>query len=252
LFPSPFVRPEDPQKIYGDPDKYFANHDEAAKVASLRVMIDDLRSRIDGPLESLLDIGSGQGEMLVAAEQAGVRAVGLEFSQAMIDAAGQRGFTVRRQSAEEHAAEGHTYDAVTLAAVIEHVYDPDSLVAAIATLLRPGGIVYIECPNEPNLLSDVVAVANRARRSKAVINLSPSFSPFHVYGFNPGAMRRLLDKHGFDVVDLKIRARLILPAQETLPDKVQGMVASLVHGIATRTGRASNMEVLAVPRRRTS
>src|SRR3954469_4646793 len=84
LFPDPFPFPVDPQRLYGDPEKYFATHDADAKVASYQHIISELivDSGIERP--SLLDIGSGRGEALHAAQSLGLTdIVGLELSEAM-------------------------------------------------------------------------------------------------------------------------------------------------------------------------
>jgi 2-polyprenyl-3-methyl-5-hydroxy-6-metoxy-1,4-benzoquinol methylase len=246
LFANPFPIPEDPQDIYGDPDKYLAGQPEAEKVANQRKTIQDLKRRLGATEIRLLDIGSGRGELLAAAEREKVIAVGLEFSQAMIEAAASRGYSVLRQSAEDHAAEDHVYDAVVLASVIEHVHDPDSLVAAISKLLRPGGIAYVECPNEPNLLTTAWAAVSRLRRSRAVLNLSPSFTPFHVYGFNPQAISTLFAKHGCHVVEVRIWAYPRISSTKGVTDWCKAVVGSSILWVANRLGRASNMEVWAV------
>lgn len=246
LFADPFPTPEDPHEIYGDPDKYFAGHDEGVKVENHRAMLRDVQRRLGSSEMVVLDIGSGRGELLVAAEAEGVGAVGLEFSQAMIDAAASRGLEVRRESAEEHASHQATsYNVIVLASVLEHVHDPDALVAAVSDLLRPGGIVYIECPSEPNLLTSLARIANRMRGSRAVVNLSPTFPPFHVYGFGAASLGVLLAKHGMVIEETRVRGAVEIPSGPSVGDRVQAAVGTLVQRLANRVGRGSNMEVWA-------
>jgi hypothetical protein len=127
--------------------------------------------------------------------------------------------------------------------VIEHVHDPDALMQAVAAMLAPGGVVYIECPNEPNLLTRVARVASRLRGSRAVLNLSPTFTPYHVYGFSPRSLGVLAGKHGLRVAEARVFASPHIPATAGLTDRVRSKIGSLVLRIANRTRSASNMEV---------
>lgn len=243
LFPDPFPEPEDPHEIYGDPEKYFAGHDEAVKIENHRQTLRDLQRRVGRNEIALLDIGSGRGEMLAAASAEGVTAVGLELSSAMVQAAAARGFSVLQTTAEVHAEAGQSYDAIIMASVIEHVHNPDTLMAAVASMLAPGGVVYVECPNEPNLLTRVSRLAARLRRSEAVLNLSPTFSPYHVFGFSPRSLSALAMKHKLRVTQSRVWASPHIPAAGGLGDRAQAALGSTLQRLANLTRMASNMEV---------
>ena len=50
------------------------------------------------------------------------------------------GVSVLPETVEEHATHvgGETYDAIVLSAVLEHVHNPDTTIAAIGSVARPG------------------------------------------------------------------------------------------------------------------
>jgi SAM-dependent methyltransferase len=248
LFPNPFPFPRDPQRLYGDPDKYFEAHDAEAKVAGYRRMIEEL-VRLSGVARpSLLDVGSGRGEALQAATQAGLsHVVGLDFSEAMRDEAAARyGVEIRLESIEEHAERaGANYDILLLLAVLEHVYDPDSMIAAAARLVRPGAVLLINVPQEPSLMTLVGNVPGRLRRSRTVYNLSPTFSPYHVFGFNPRALGALLAKHGFDPIRWVRKSSVRVPASGGVGDRVRASVATQVNRIGNLVGLSHDMWVWA-------
>jgi len=68
----------------------------------------------------------------------------------------RHGLVVLPRTIEQYArAAERPFDAIVLNAVLEHVYDPDSMIASCAGLTRPGAVVYIDVPREPNLMTIV-------------------------------------------------------------------------------------------------
>jgi SAM-dependent methyltransferase len=248
LFPDPFPFPVDPQRLYGDPEKYFATHDPDAKVASYRQIIAELvvDSRCDRP--SLLDVGSGRGEALHAARVVGLEdVVGLELSAAMRDETQRRyGVEIQLETIEEHAERvGRTYDIFLLSAVLEHVYDPNAMIASVARLSHPGSVVYIDVPQEPNLLTMVGNLPGRLRGTRTVYNLAPTFPPYHVFGFNPRSLTLLLEKHGFRPFRWLKRGQLRIPSGGGLKGRAAAMGARTVHRLGNATGLSTNMDAWA-------
>jgi SAM-dependent methyltransferase len=249
LFSNPFPFPLAPQQLYGDPDKYFGESPSAEKVLGNRKIVQKLASYSKRNKLTLLDVGSGRGEMLVAASQEGLEATGIEFSEAMIEhARTQYGLTVLRKSIEELADgwQGEPFDAVVLNAVLEHVYDPDSMLRSASRLTRPGSVIYIDVPREPNLLTYVGNAFNRVRGNKAVYNLQPTWPPFHVFGFSPHSLTVLLRKHGFRILELVVWSAPFIPARDQLKDQIKAFLASQIIKIGNLTGTASNMCLYAV------
>ena len=93
----------------------------------------------------LLDVGCGSGDFLALAAEAGWLAVGTEPDPAARDQGRRRGFDVY-ESLEDLTAEV-PFDAITLNHVIEHVHRPDEVLVRCATLLRPGGQIFVATPN---------------------------------------------------------------------------------------------------------
>jgi SAM-dependent methyltransferase len=248
LYPNPFPFPVDPQRLYGDPDQYFEHHSIQGKVTSSTELLKEISRRTRVGCPAVLDVGSGRGEFLKAARDSGLaKAVGLEFSQAMVEYARSTWrIDIRRESIEDHARDNpDAYDAVVLSAVLEHVYRPDLMIAAAARLLRRNGVLYIDCPNEPNLITMTYAVIARARCSPAVINLAPTFSPFHVFGFNPRSLTSLLNKNGFKVESVSLRGGPMRFKPVGFAGALKVSLANAVNAVANVTGTAHNMLVWA-------
>ncbi|MBX3205814.1 MAG: class I SAM-dependent methyltransferase [Labilithrix sp.] len=249
LWPDPFPYPLDPSGLYGDPSKYFVHEDEAAKLKACRdVVIRPALRHLGKPRPSLLDVGSGRAELLRAAVAEGLDDVtGLELAQATIEDARERlGIRLIGKTIEEFAVDAtRTFDLVTFSAVLEHVHDPDAAIAAARRLTHSGSMLYLDVPHEPNLLTTLVGIANRVRRSRGVINLAPTFEPFHVFGFNERALKKLLGKHGFEIVSIWIYSEMDLPIVKSLRGGALKLGVRAFAHVANRTGTAANMYVWA-------
>ena len=142
IFPDPFPFPADPQKLYADPDTYFASHDTDRSRRGHRALIARSIALAGMPSPRILDIGCGRGDLLNEARSMGIEcAMGLDFAASMVEFARQHfAIDVSHMTAEEFAdSDPEPFDIVFLNAVIEHVYDPGALLASVARLTRPGG-----------------------------------------------------------------------------------------------------------------
>ena len=113
--------------------------------------------------------------------------------------------------------------------------------AAVAAICKPGGLVYIDVPREPHLLAVAGNTWNRLRGRTTVFNLQPTWPPFHVYGFNPKAIRCLLKRSGFVLETMQVYANPVVKPGATLKSVVQARVATQINRLANLAGYASNM-----------
>ncbi|HVF65741.1 MAG TPA: class I SAM-dependent methyltransferase [Casimicrobiaceae bacterium] len=104
-----------------------------------------------------LDIGSGYGGFLRAFADAGFETVGVEIlpslaalSRANVaDLAGAR--VIEGDFLTMSAQALGTFDCITCNDVIEHVRAPQEAMRTIGSLLRPGGVLYMEIPNRDHI-----------------------------------------------------------------------------------------------------
>lgn len=197
IFPDPMPVPARglAQHYDVDADDYFLNHQSDQKERQAEALLAEARSLLGAP-GRLLDVGSGRGEVLKVALRENWDAVGLEPSRTFAErAAAASGAQVENCSLEEYVGGAGSFDAVILAAILEHVYDPNAVLGKIATLLRPGGVLFLDVPNEHGLYFRLGNLYQKLRGRDWVVNLAPTFSPFHTFGFGPRALRALLAKH---------------------------------------------------------
>jgi 2-polyprenyl-6-hydroxyphenyl methylase/3-demethylubiquinone-9 3-methyltransferase len=102
----------------------------------------------------VVDVGCGGGILTEGLAKAGAEALGVDLSEDLLDIADLHGLetgvnaSYRKISAERLAEEQPAgFDHVTCMEMLEHVPDPASIIAACATLVKPGGMVFFSTLN---------------------------------------------------------------------------------------------------------
>jgi 2-polyprenyl-3-methyl-5-hydroxy-6-metoxy-1,4-benzoquinol methylase len=107
------------------------------------------KMHLDGvPLGRLLDIGCGSGAFLHKMKASGWTVEGLDFdADAACAAMDTYGVQVRVGRLADMDYESESFDAITMHHVIEHVFDPVSLLREIWRILKPRGRLIVVTPN---------------------------------------------------------------------------------------------------------
>ena len=104
----------------------------------------------------ILDLGSGVGNFVVACRKRGLRAFGVEpdrigqgSSLTSLQIAGRRleSCAFAAATGEQLPFANATFDLVVLDQVIEHVQNQKSVLSEALRVLKPGGAIYVACPN---------------------------------------------------------------------------------------------------------
>ena len=143
----------------------------------------------------ILDVGCAAGYFLRIAEQHGHDVHGVELSQAIAPEAirslgadriynGSLDDAVTARGWQEQS-----FDLITIWDVIEHVPEPQSLLASIKKLIKPGGKLLLETQNVASMLAN--KLGKRWHHYK---------HDEHLYHFNPTTITRLLTDCGFKVL----------------------------------------------------
>lgn len=136
----------------------------------------------------VLDYGCGDCTSLLELQALGADPVGIEVDPTVRELAQQLGVKVHVGKLEQLPEPDASFDAVTLSQVIEHVTDPETLLRGLKAKLKPGGRLVVTTPNSRAL--------SRQLLGKKWLHWH---IPFHQNHFNADALRRVLDRAGFDV-----------------------------------------------------
>jgi SAM-dependent methyltransferase len=109
--------------------------------------LDMIESARDGRPGSLLDVGSGTGEVLVTARDRGWQVHGVEPERTAAEMAQSRGVEVTISHLEDAGLPERSFDVVSAFHVLEHQPDSRGFLSALSRWVRPGGHLVIEVPN---------------------------------------------------------------------------------------------------------
>ena len=138
----------------------------------------------------LLDVGCNEGRGLKFYRRNGLEAEGLELNERAAEMARAEGFVVHACPLEEFVPV-RSYDIVVLANVLEHSLDPREMLRLAGQVLKPGGHLWVSCPNGSSWL--------RWLFGGYWINWHV---PFHISHFSSPTLTQLLESTGLNIVSL--------------------------------------------------
>ena len=153
-----------------------------------------------------LDVGCGGGLLSEAMAQAGADVVGIDLSPELLEVAKLHALGAelsnidyQLQSAEDMAqAQPEQFDLVTCMEMLEHVPDPEAVLAACVKLLKPGGLLVLSTLNRTPKAFALGIVA-----AEYVFNLVPKGTHSYAKFLKPAEIARVLRARGMEIIALK-------------------------------------------------
>lgn len=145
-----------------------------------------LVAAVGGPGRRVLDLGCRTGAVS-RHFLPGNTVVGLDVDRAALKRAAALGLeTVVGNAEDELPFPTASFDVVVAGELLEHLRDPESLIAEAIRVLRPGGVFTGSVPNAYRLKSRLLFFVGR----------SPEDDPTHLQLFSPSRIRELLSSFG--------------------------------------------------------
>lgn len=180
---------------YITPERPFGAGPEYAAVERQRRVDNFAAIELHAAVGRLLSIGCGEGLELKVAQQRGWIVEGYDVDPA----------TTQKLSRELNVPiytgdlcrlglPAESYDCVYLDQVLEHPKQPQTCLREAHRLLRPGGVLFLGCPNITSLSSAAKALQERLglrRRSRGRYY----DTQHHLFYYSPGVLRRILQRY---------------------------------------------------------
>lgn len=188
----------------------------------------------------ILEIGCGNGAFLQTAREVGWSPAGLEIAGEAAAAARSRGLEIHEAFLHECELESESLDAIVMNEVLEHVWDPRSLLVEIHRLLRPGGALFLRTRNPE---SWTAAFCGPRWHHYSVREQG------HVSFFPPRSFRKVLTDIGFGEVRVRTWGSAYddrFPAESKGMRKTVRALGKIVAPLETWLEKGQRIEVLAI------
>jgi 2-polyprenyl-3-methyl-5-hydroxy-6-metoxy-1,4-benzoquinol methylase len=145
-----------------------------------------------GPGARLLDVGCGNGRLMMQLRSVGWTVSGVEPDPKSAEQARGAGLDVQSTLNRESLPQAH-FDAITMNHVIEHLHEPVDTLRLCAQAAKPGGMICIITPN--------FAAWGHQKFGRDWFALDP---PRHLALFTPKALEDTLEQAGFARASMKL------------------------------------------------
>lgn len=204
--------------------------------------------------EVLLDVGCGDGSLTVLVQRTvGASTVwGVDISEEAIAKAAERGIRgcVLDIDERELPFPNEFFDAVLAGAIIEHLVNPDRILAEIHRVMRISGHALVYAPNLASWYNrlllllgfqpQVTEASLRIPDAGKILKTTPPGGGGHLRVITLRAFRELLEAHGFKVLEV----RGVAPPTAPLPKVLRPVFASLNAILCRFPSLASSMIAL--------
>ena len=168
------------------------------------VRLNYIAERVALPGARVLDVGCGGGILSEALAAAGVQVTGIDLAPKVLEVArlhlheSDLQVDYREISVEDLAAAmPGAFDAITCMELLEHVPDPGSVIAACASLLKPGGYLFLSTLNRTPLAFAAAIVG-----AEYALNLLPRGTHHYSQFIRPSELAAALRSAGMELDDV--------------------------------------------------
>jgi ubiquinone/menaquinone biosynthesis C-methylase UbiE len=177
-------------------DEYYANAPLFIRIVEQRrlAIIRGFAGDVEG-LE-VAEVGSGGGHVLRMFPMAHLTAIDVSDVYLEVARKNLAGYDARFVKGEIDKMDlpDAAFDRVICTEVLEHVVDPDAVLAAIARLLRPSGVAIVTVPNDP-LIHRLRGFVRRSPLRRLVGRLDWGGDAYHLHRWTPADFEHLLARH---------------------------------------------------------
>jgi SAM-dependent methyltransferase len=190
--------------LYGD--EYFGemtSWHKQERLTSIMNRLNMLEKENDNHIKNFLDVGCGEGYVLIESYKRRWKTFGFDISDNRIPEACNNKIDFRLGDLFSVEYPDNFFDAAYMDSVLEHLLNPLAYLKELNRIIKKGGTLYIGVPNEDSLFNDFRRFVNiLLNRRELSIKLRPFEVPYHVVGFNSNSIKRISKESNFQINNL--------------------------------------------------
>ena len=173
-----------------------ARREKIFRPRAVRVIDICQRNRMENGL--LLEVGAGFGTFCEEVNHMGFfkRVIAVEPTPELAETCRSKGLEVIEKPIEKVHLQIDAIDVVVSFEVIEHLFSPRDFLNSCASIMRPGGLLVLTCPNVKGF--DIVVLQA----------LSDSVDVEHINYFHPKSLSNLVEECGFETLEVLTPGKL--------------------------------------------
>jgi 2-polyprenyl-3-methyl-5-hydroxy-6-metoxy-1,4-benzoquinol methylase len=178
-------------------------------------------------VKTVLEIGAGMGGFINVALKRGIeKIIGIEMDKEQVRIAKEvYNIDLVNSTFEDYILlNNELFDAVHMHHVLEHFKDPKNILNSIYKLLKPGGVLIFEVPNQ------FFVFPKEFYFRLGYIKYPKPYNPFHhLYFFSPKIIKKLALASNYEILELNCRNKLV----SLSPSKVLKQLIANLLSLAT-------------------
>jgi 2-polyprenyl-6-hydroxyphenyl methylase/3-demethylubiquinone-9 3-methyltransferase len=169
----------------------------------IALQVNDIASNNGFYDKEIIDVGCGGGILSESLAKLGSKVTGIDMGTEPLNVAKlhalETGVSINYQkiTAEEKALQNpESFDLVTCMEMLEHVPDPESVIQACATLVKPGGFIFFSTLNK-SIKSYLLAIV----AAEKLLKIVPDGTHNHDKFIRPSQLIGWAEEHGLKCID---------------------------------------------------
>lgn len=152
----------------------------------------------------LLDVGCGIGIFLKMAQENNWHVTGIDISPfASRYAKEVFNLDVHEGSLTNLHFPPASFDVATMWDILEHLADPMTEIEEIGRILKKGGMLFLNTPNEESLLRVLAHLLYKMSFGSFRYPVRKLYHIYHLYYFNSSTLTKMLENTGFKILSMK-------------------------------------------------
>lgn len=159
--------------------------------------------KLVGSNKKVLDVGCYDGTISLQLKKQKNQVVGVDISKNAVRLAQKKGIEAYVWNIEEDNVPKalSKFDVIVAGELIEHIFDPDSFLKKLSSVLKPKGSIILTTPNLAGLGSRLSLLLGKLPWM-IENDILPGKSG-HIRYFTYDELKKLLDRHGFKIISFK-------------------------------------------------